>query len=620
MWNMMKRIFIVLILLLSCLGSLAQVQQGIVKTRGRLQEDGSYMPGNRIPDAVVSIKDGNDYISNHEGEFAFAVSAHGNYRISKVSKDGYSLTDMDVLLLEHECIKEPIYILLESDKEWHSYRLAIERKVRTNYQNMIYAMQDELERLRQEGEISQDELIRKQREIDKAWDNAERYVSEMSEKYLRIDYDYEEEFYHQIGNLVLNGEFERADSMLLVKGNLVDRVNKGLVYQDVIDRYNEENIKLCDYKCDILAQLNKQDSVAFYLELKASLDKRNIGWQLDAINHRAFFLYDYDTALNMLDNVLQTAMSDNDLMNTVPQIYCAKGDIYREVEKYEDAMTCYEHAMSHILQQNNEIRYLENFKKKGYVPSSKKWNMTRPELIPIYTGMANCLTELSVRRKGYNDKYVGIYGTNYAFDLYCLAIIIAEHLYGEDSYMTAKAYYEFLSWQTMLRDFTHSKKLGKKIIDILVKTDDHAHLLASTYLLIGEAYADRGRYVPALEYTEKAHEVFLSINTELDPDDISSLLATLGYIHLLKKDYDSSTAYYLSAIERKSSKYGENSIKMATLYNNTGYAYAKADDKDKALYYLNKSHKLRMQYLGEDNVFTNITDDNIKYVEKYIRD
>lgn len=598
----MKRLFVFVLIILSCLVSTAQVQRGVVKTRGRLQEDGSCKPGSRVPEATVSIKDGNDYLSDSNGEFAFSVPESGVYRLSQVSKHGYQLTDQDVVTHDHEYTDVPLYILLESDIELQNYRRAIERKVRTNYQNKIYLMQDQLETLRKEGKSSQGELSRLQMQIDEAWDKAEQYVREMSERYLRIDYDFEEGFYREIGHLILNGELERADSMLRVKGNIVERIEKGLTYKKAVDRYNEETVKLCDYKCEIFSQLNKQDSVAFYLELKASIDVENIDWQLDVIRHRTFIMFDYESALEKLSELLELCNSNSKLNCHIPQVYCVRGDVYREIQKLEEAMTSYEEALCYYLQYNNERKYLAVFQKKGYVPCEKKWIGTRPELIPIYTGMANSLIVLSVHHEGYSNKYLGLYGTNYAFDLYWLSMMICEQMYGENDYRTAQAYYEYASWQCFLGHFSDTRKICDKIVTSMSNQD--SPIVASAYLLMAEVSAMRGRHKLALKYTEQALDEYLSLDKDLVPENLYDVLEVFGYIYMRRKQYDESIECYLAAINAKQAKFGEQSTKMIELYYEIGNAYVESGNKEMALLYFTKCYDLCCNYIGEDSRMT----------------
>ena len=63
-------------------------QQAIVKTHGRLQDDGSVKAGRPIPDALVEIKDGAKIFSDEQGELSFSISAPKGYCLSKVSKEG----------------------------------------------------------------------------------------------------------------------------------------------------------------------------------------------------------------------------------------------------------------------------------------------------------------------------------------------------------------------------------------------------------------------------------------------------------------------------------------------------------------------------------------------------
>lgn len=615
----MGRAFVYVILMLCCINAFGQVQQGIVKTPGRLMVDGLYKPGHPISDAVISIKNGNNYISNSEGEFAFSVPERGSYRISRVKKEGFQLTDQDFILCDKVFTETPIFILLESEEEWLNYRRSIERIVRTNYQNKLYEKQDELEKLRLDNKISKEQLKQKQIEIDEAWDKADEYIKNMSSRYLQLDYDYEDSYYRQIGIHILNGDLERADSMLRAKGNVVDRIEKGVSFKKAIDKYNEETIKICDYKCDILTQSNNKDSVAFYLELKASLDRENIEWQIQAAQYRAFALNDTNTGLNIIEDVLNTCNLHHTLRHNLPRLYCIKGDIYRVEYMYEEAMSCYESAMISYLTQNNETKYLNTFKTKGYVPFSK-WSKTKPELMPIYIGMANCLAKLSVRHKGYNGKYIGIHGTNYAFDLYCLATMICENIYGEYSSETAECYFEFADWLCYIESFSHAKKKCEKIIEILNRIDHDNYLLASTYLLLGKIYSNDGKFKDALKYAHKSHEIYLDNENNQKYNDVYNVLELLGLIHLEKKEFSLAIDYYTAAIESKSKKYGENSIKMATLYNNIGFVYGNYGYKEKALVFLEKSYDLRLLYLGEDNYDTRISKENIEYVKKHIKD
>ena len=189
------------LLIFSCLIFLPQtseaqsgVQRAVVKTRGRINTNGGYTSGVRISDAIVRVKGRGSYISNASGELSFSVPSSGGYTIEQVYKDNYVLSDVDMLHREQKYTPTPLYLLLENSAELVAYRREIERQVRRNYQVKLDAMQAEIERLRSEGKATAEELQRLQEQIDRSWNVAEQYVDEMTDRYLLIDFDAEDEF------------------------------------------------------------------------------------------------------------------------------------------------------------------------------------------------------------------------------------------------------------------------------------------------------------------------------------------------------------------------------------------------------------------------------------------
>ena len=124
----MKRAFI-LVLFLSVLPFVAQAQtkqqQAIVKTHGRLQDDGRVKAGRPIPDALVEIKGGAKMFSDEQGELAFGVSASNEYSFTNISKEGYTLSDWDIIAHTLQYSETPKDILLEDLEEQKAYRRTI---------------------------------------------------------------------------------------------------------------------------------------------------------------------------------------------------------------------------------------------------------------------------------------------------------------------------------------------------------------------------------------------------------------------------------------------------------------------------------------------------------------
>ena len=68
---MKKFCFVVCLLFLGISVASAQTQRGYVKTRGRLQSNGTTIPGTRLSGATVTLKGNNSVTSGANGVFFF---------------------------------------------------------------------------------------------------------------------------------------------------------------------------------------------------------------------------------------------------------------------------------------------------------------------------------------------------------------------------------------------------------------------------------------------------------------------------------------------------------------------------------------------------------------------
>ena len=97
---MKKFCFVFFISFLGISVASAQTQRGYVKTRGRLQSNGTTIPGTRLSGATVTLKGNNSVTSGANGGFSFAVS-NKSFCIINVRKDGYQIYDRDLLGKPH---------------------------------------------------------------------------------------------------------------------------------------------------------------------------------------------------------------------------------------------------------------------------------------------------------------------------------------------------------------------------------------------------------------------------------------------------------------------------------------------------------------------------------------
>ena len=125
----------------------------------------------------------------------------------------------------------------------------------------------------------------------------------MAERYSTLDFDQLDEFQRRVAAFIQNGELTRADSLLNTKGSMEERKAKLEQSRAVIDanakdlerrqKEQEDAIALqkkelndfaadCYNRYEICKMQHKNDSAAYWLKLRASMDTLNMDWQLSA--------------------------------------------------------------------------------------------------------------------------------------------------------------------------------------------------------------------------------------------------------------------------------------------------------------------------------------------------
>ena len=104
----------ILCLLAVSLVSNAQIQQGYVKTKGVLQDDGSVKAGKRLEGVTIDIKSINSILSRQQGDFSFNVPSP-NYYLLGIKKQGYVLADPEATSRAYNYSVAPLVISPKSD-------------------------------------------------------------------------------------------------------------------------------------------------------------------------------------------------------------------------------------------------------------------------------------------------------------------------------------------------------------------------------------------------------------------------------------------------------------------------------------------------------------------------
>ena len=299
---MKKTLFLLLPILLLSIAVSAQTQQGYVKTKGRMV-DGKHVPGQGLKGATVSIKGRTAVVVNaNDGAFSFPIP-ESQFRVDSVRKKGYQLVDMDAVAKIYRYSANPIYLVMETPEQQWEDQLSAERKIRRTLTNQLHQREDEIEALKEQQKISDEEYRQALQKLYEETDQNDQLVKDMVERYSKIDYDQLSEFDQKISEFILNGELIKADSMLRTKGDINQRVEEYRKHQAVNAKEKEELSQRqeqleqsealaiqerddlandCYRKFEIHKMKHESAEAAYYIILRANLDTLNTSWQLDA--------------------------------------------------------------------------------------------------------------------------------------------------------------------------------------------------------------------------------------------------------------------------------------------------------------------------------------------------
>ena len=306
----MKKILLLVLGVIITTICFAQTQHGYVKTKGRMV-NGQLVPGEGLKGAVVAVKGRTPVLVNKEsGEFSFSMRDE-QFSFDSVRKNGYQLVDPDACARTYKLSGNPIYFVMETPEQQLQDKLNAERKIRRNLQKQLQEREDEIEDLKAQNKITDDEYRKSLQKLYQDQENNEQLISDMAKRYSELDYDQLDEFYRQVSYFIENGELTKADSLLNTRGNVVQQIEeekqKGQAIHEqkrkikkaeAVHAANiDELAKRCYSYYENFAAQHLNDTAAYFLELRASLDTTNIDWQNDAGNFIRIYIADYDKAL-----------------------------------------------------------------------------------------------------------------------------------------------------------------------------------------------------------------------------------------------------------------------------------------------------------------------------------
>ncbi len=295
---MFKQLYLSILVALVALVAVGQVQQGVVKTRGRMV-GGKLVPGQGLPGAVVTIQGRNAIgVKNANGSFSFAVQG-GQFMLKSVTLAGYKLVDAEAAPRAYRYGPSPLTLLLDKPEQQSADKLAYEKRMRRNLEAKLHDREDELEALRESNRITLERYNQAMQELYAAYESDQMLIREMAQQYVCIDFDSINEANREISDCIVNGRLEQADSLLRRKGDINLRIQQAnrhrqanqnarhdLENSEELERKNRENIAQdCYFFFQKFVIEGRQDSAAAYIERRANLDPAVIRWQIDAASY-----------------------------------------------------------------------------------------------------------------------------------------------------------------------------------------------------------------------------------------------------------------------------------------------------------------------------------------------
>ena len=366
MSDMRKKILILsaLLIVVAC-GAVAQTQTGYVKTRGRII-NGKTVPGQGLTGATVQIKGrASVLVKNNNGSFSFPVTTK-QFVIQSVKKSGYQLVDADAAPKTYIHSTAPVYLVMETQSQLMEDKLAAERQLRRTLNKRLQQREDELEELKQQNRITQDEYNKTLQLLYDQQQSNEALVREMADYYAKIDYDQIDEFNTKVSECILDGELAKADSLLRSKGNIDERIRKlnehheaNLQARQTLEKSEQaEQFSRNDLAQDCFSFFrrfvldNEPDSAMCYIEKRAALDPTNCQWQADAgsylqkrgMGQRARQYY--DLALNAARKL---AIENPDMyepllaktLNNIALLYTETSDATKAESLFEESLSLF---------------------------------------------------------------------------------------------------------------------------------------------------------------------------------------------------------------------------------------------------------------------------------------
>ncbi len=542
----MKRLFLFIYLTTVLSIVSAQTQHGHVKTRGRENANGTITPGTRLAGATITFKGNNSVTSGINGAFSFSVP-NKTYCVTNVRKNGYQLYDPDLLGKIHKYSTDDIPVVMDTPDNVLADKLKSEKKIRRILSAQLHEKEDEIELLKEQQKITEEQYRKLQQELYDAQKNNEKLISDMAERYSTLDFDQLDDFQRLVVAYIQNGELTRADSLLNTKGSMeersakLDRMDEAIKTdaEDIAKRQEQHDKSVamrakaledfaadCYSRYEICLLQHKNDSAAYWLELRASKDTLNVEWLFETGTFFLEYFANYPKTLSYYQMALKTTYAKyGETHPVVAKCYNKLGKYYYAIMQNSKALEFHKKALNILMEHSEDYRL---------------------EVAECYIGMGE--------------------------------------VYIVDQIDTALAYYE------------KAKKIQKKYYS---EKDPN---MVQIYIRIGGVYSLSGNKTSALEYFKKALEIQLSTSGENHPN-VAFCYNGMGSLY--SNNRPKQLEYVQKALKILLNIYGENHPLVVTNYSLIASIESLLFDFTSAKQNIEKALILSEQTMGKNHPITN---------------
>ena len=600
----MNKVFPLITLLTIPLFLFAQTQQGYVKTKGRLGSNGTVIAGTRLPGATVTVKGGNAVVSGNKGTFSLAIP-NNNYYLQNVQKQGYVLTDPDVLSKQYVYSKNPLVLVLETPEQQADDKLATEKKIRHTLRRQLQEKEDKIESLKEQQKLNDEEYRKQLQEIYAQQESNEKLISEMADRYSKMDFDEVDEFNRQISSLILEGKLTEADSLLSTKGDINSRAEALRQYHEAnvkegqeLQRRQKKHEKSTEYerkeredlaqdcfrKFEILKMLHQNDSAAYYIVFRAELDTLDIYAQNDAAHFLNEYMAQYKEAFVFYNRMLNVAEQKHGKNSSIAAM-CNNnfGAFFLSLGQYNYAERHFSHA-------------LDTYRGLGDV------------FLPLVALIEGNLGSVYIDKQDYPS----------ALSHFANGMDIYRSLYGDDCDEMANLYNSIGLCYSKQRKYDMAESYYQKVKDIWVRLygEDSYDVSIVNNNLAGILWRN-GQY----DRAEKLYNDVLSFRRNIFGDNhpqVANIYNNLSALLLHKGSIDSAYVYQLRATEIWKEAYGERNPIVADSYGNISEILQQKGDWRGSLNYLKKAYDIALVTRGQESASTHDLMANIDYVMAHL--